>query len=180
MNRRSIHLRYLVMSSLFAALILVATRFFQIPIPATGGYLHPGDALCLLAAWLLPLPYGMAAAATGTMLADLLSGYAMYAIPTFLIRLVVVLAAKLIFRLLYRGTPSFKKTLLPCLASGFAGEFFMVMGYFFFSAVVRGGGLEAAVSIPGDSLQGAFGIVCATMLFCPLAGRLLPRLQRLL
>jgi uncharacterized membrane protein len=180
MNRRSLHLRHLIMSALFAALILVATRFFQIPIPATGGYIHPGDALCLLAAWLLPLPYGMAAAAVGTMLADVLSGYVIYALPSFIIKLVVVLAAKLTFRLLWRGIPTFKKTLLPCLISGFAGEFFMVTGYFLFGAVVRGGGLEAAVSIPGDSLQGAFGIVCATILFSPLAGRVLPRLQRLL
>lgn len=180
MNRRFLHLRYLIMSALFSALILVATRFFQFPIPATGGYLHPGDALCLLAAWLLPLPYGMAAAAVGTMLADLLSGYAIYALPTFIIRLIVVLAAKLVFRLMYRGIPTFKKTLFPCLVSGFAGEFFMVMGYFFFGAVIRGGGMEAIVTIPGDSLQGAFGIVCATMLYCPLAARLLPRLQRLL
>lgn len=180
MKRDSLHLRHLIMSALFAALILISTRYFQFPIPATGGYIHPGDALCLLAAWLLPLPYGMAAASVGTMLADVLGGYAVYAIPTFIIRLLVVAAAKLVFRLLYRGTPTFKKTLLPCLISGFVGEFLMVMGYFFFSAVVRGGGLEAAVSIPSDSLQGAFGIVCATMLFSPLASRLLPRLQRLL
>jgi uncharacterized membrane protein len=122
----------------------------------------------------------MAAAAVGAMLADVLSGYIVYALPSFIIKLVVALVAKLLFRLLWRGVPTFKKTLLPCLISGFAGELCMVMGYFFFSAVVRGGGLEAAVSIPSDSLQGAFGIVCATMLFCPLAGRVLPRLQRLL
>jgi uncharacterized membrane protein len=180
MKRRSIHLRHLIMSALFSAMILITTRYFQFPIPATGGYIHPGDALCLLAAWLLPLPYGMAAAALGTMLADLLGGYAIYAIPSFIIKLLVVLAAKSVFCLLYRGTPSFKRTLAPCLISGFAGEFFMVMGYFFFSAVVRGGGIEAAISIPSDSLQGAFGIVCATMLFYPLSSRLIPRLQRLL
>ncbi|MBR5798038.1 MAG: ECF transporter S component, partial [Clostridia bacterium] len=63
MKKHSLQLRNLVMSALFAALIYVSTRFFQIPIPATGGYIHPGDCLCLLAAWMLPLPYGIAASA---------------------------------------------------------------------------------------------------------------------
>ena len=122
------------MSALFAALIFVSTRFFQIPIPATGGYVHPGDCLCLLAAWILPLPYGMAASVIGTMLADLLSGYAIYALPSFIIKAVVAFAAGWLFRRLYRGAPTFRKTLFPCLISGVAGEIFMVFGYFFFSA----------------------------------------------
>ncbi len=180
MKQHSVHLRNLVMSAFFAALIYVSTRFFQIPIPATGGYIHPGDCLCLLAAWMLPLPYGLAASAIGTMLADLLSGYAAYALPSFVIKATVALVAGALFRRLYRGVPTFKRTLLPCLVSGFTAEIFMVLGYFFFSAVIRGGGLAAAISIPGDSLQAAFGIVTATMLFCPLASRILPRLQKLL
>ena len=180
MKKYSVHLRSLVMSALFAAMIFVSTRFFQIPIPATGGYIHPGDCLCLLAAWILPLPYGIAASAIGTMLADLLSGYVAYALPSFIIKAIVAFVAGGLFRHLYRGVPTFKKTLIPCLASGFAGEIFMVLGYFFFSAVIRGGGLAAAISIPSDALQASFGIVTATMLFCSLASRVLPRLQKLL
>jgi uncharacterized membrane protein len=180
MKKHSVHLHHMVMAALFAALIYVATRFFQIPMPTTGGYIHPGDCLCLLAAWMLPLPYGIAASAIGTMLADLLSGYVAYALPSFIIKAVVALVAGWLFRRLYRGIPTFKKTLFPCLISGFVGEIFMVLGYFFFSAVIRGGGLAAAVSIPGDALQASFGIVTATMLFCPMASRVLPRLQKLL
>ncbi len=180
MKKRSVYLRNLVMAALFAALIFVSTRFFQIPIPATGGYIHPGDCLCLLAAWLLPLPYGIAASAVGTMLADLLSGYVIYALPSFIIKALVALVAGLLFRALYRNVPTFKKMLLPCLISGFCGEIFMVLGYFFFSAVIRGNGLSAAVSIPSDAVQAAFGIVTATILLYPLARRVLPRLQKTL
>ena len=41
MKHDSLHLRHLIMSALFAALILISTRYFQFPIPATGGYIHP-------------------------------------------------------------------------------------------------------------------------------------------
>ncbi len=169
MRTKHNHIHLLVKAALFAALIYVSTRFMQIPIAASGGYIHPGDCLCLLAAWLLPLPYGIAASAIGTMLADLLSGYAVYALPSFIIKAIVATVAGFILHRLWRGKATVKHTLLPCLISGLAGEFFMVTGYFLFSAVFRGNGLAAAVSIPSDSLQAVFGIVAATVLFCPLA-----------
>jgi uncharacterized membrane protein len=153
---------------MFAALIYVSTCFVQIPNPASGGYVHPGDALCLLAAWLLPLPWGIAASAIGTMLADLLSGYAAYALPSFIIKAIVPCVAGLLLRALWRGELTVKRTLLPCLVSGVAGEIFMVGGYFLLNAVIWGNGWSAAVSILPDSMQALFGIVVATALFCPL------------
>lgn len=167
MKPRSSHLRHLVMSALFAALIYVSTCFLQIPTPA-GGYVHPGDALCLLAAWLLPLPFGIAASAIGTMLADLLSGYAVYALPSLIIKAIVPCVAGLLLRALWNKKATVKSTLVPCLVSGVAGEIFMVGGYFLFSAVIRGGGWAAAVSIPTDALQATVGIIAATLLFSPL------------
>lgn len=162
------HLQHLVMAAMFAALIYVSTCFVQIPNPASGGYVHPGDALCLLAAWLLPLPWGIAASAIGTMLADLLSGYAVYALPSFIIKAIVPLVAGLLLRVMWKGEATVKRTLLPCLVSGVAGEIFMVGGYFFLNAVIWGNGWSAAVSLLPDSMQALFGIVVATALFCPL------------
>lgn len=168
MRPRSSHLRHLVLAAMFAALIYVSTCFVQIPNPASGGYVHPGDALCLLAAWLLPLPYGIAASAIGTMLADLLSGYTHYALPSFIIKAIVPLVAGLLLRALWNKKATFKSTILPCVISGVAGEIFMVGGYFFLNAVIWGSGWSAAVSLVPDSMQALFGIVAATLLFCPL------------
>ncbi|MBO5898976.1 MAG: ECF transporter S component [Clostridia bacterium] len=162
------YLRHLVTSAMFAALIYISTCFVQIPNPASGGYVHPGDALCLLAAWLLPLPWGIAASAIGTMLADLLSGYAAYALPSFIIKAIVPFVAGLLLRALWRGELTLKRTLIPCLISGVAGEIFMVGGYFLLNAVIWGNGWSAAVSILPDTMQALFGIVVATVLFCPL------------
>lgn len=168
MRERRKHLQHLVMAAMFAALIYVSTCFIQIPNPASGGYVHPGDALCLLAAWLLPLPYGIAASAIGTMLADLLSGYGHYALPSFIIKAVVPLVAGVLLRVLWNKKATVKATLLPCLLSGVAGEIFMVGGYFFLNAVIWGSGWSAAVSLVPDSMQALFGIVVATAAFCPL------------
>ncbi len=44
--------------------------------PLTGGYVHPGDGMVLLSGWLLGPWWGGAAAGIGSMLVDLLGGYA--------------------------------------------------------------------------------------------------------
>lgn len=47
----------LVMTAVFTALVFVTTAYIlHIPIPATGGYVHIGDAVIYLAAACLPLP----------------------------------------------------------------------------------------------------------------------------
>ena len=68
----------IVISSMFAALVCVATMLIKIPSPLKG-YINLGDGIVRLAAWILPLPYGMAAAGLGSALADLFSGYVVYA-----------------------------------------------------------------------------------------------------
>ena len=69
----------------FAALICLTTAFI-LHIPVGNGYIHLGDSLIYLAAWLLPAPYGLIAAALGGGLADLLCGYTAYVLPTMLIK----------------------------------------------------------------------------------------------
>ncbi|MBQ1334585.1 MAG: ECF transporter S component, partial [Clostridia bacterium] len=59
----------IIMVSLFAALVCVATMVIRIPSP-TGGYINPGDAVVLLAAFLLGPIWGAVAAAIGSSLAD--------------------------------------------------------------------------------------------------------------
>lgn len=83
--------RLLVIAALFAALVAVMTGYvLHIPLP-TGGYIHLGDMMIYIAASLLPLPYAIGAAAIGGALADIMTGYSMWALPTFLIKGLIVL-----------------------------------------------------------------------------------------
>lgn len=78
--------RQLTMTALFAAMVCVATMFIHLPVPMTGGYVHIGDAFIYLAASMLPMPYAMVAGAIGAGLADALSGYYVYVLPTLIIK----------------------------------------------------------------------------------------------
>ncbi len=78
-------IRRLTMTAVLAALIFLATAYLpRIPFP--GGYVHIGDAVIFLAASLLPAPWAMAAGAIGAGLADLLTGYALWAPATVVIK----------------------------------------------------------------------------------------------
>lgn len=78
------HLKNMLMTALFAAMIYVVTSFVKIP--TYQGYIHVGDGIMYLAAALLPMPYSIAAAAIGGGLADYLSGFAVWVMPTVLIK----------------------------------------------------------------------------------------------
>ena len=89
-------LYHLVLAALFAALTYVATNIIRVPIPATDGYINLGDCVVLLGAFLLGPVYGAAAGGIGSALADILSGYAVFAPGTFVIKaLIAVIAAAL-------------------------------------------------------------------------------------
>ena len=55
-------LRKIVMAALFAAFACVATMSIRIPTPGTGGYIHPGDAVVILAGVILGPVWGFLAA----------------------------------------------------------------------------------------------------------------------
>lgn len=78
-------------AAMFAALITGLTFFPKIPIPG-GGYVHLGDAMIYVAASFLPLPYAMSAAAIGGLLADVFSGYAVYAPFTMVAKALLTVA----------------------------------------------------------------------------------------
>jgi uncharacterized repeat protein (TIGR04002 family) len=64
-------------AAIFTALVFVVTAYLHIP--TNNGYIHIGDGLIYLAACILPLPYAMAVGAGGALLADCLTGFAIWA-----------------------------------------------------------------------------------------------------
>lgn len=76
--------KMIAVTAMFAALVTVTTAFIKIPTPL--GYSHAGDSMIYLGASVLPGPFGIIAASIGGALADLLSGYAQWALPTAIIK----------------------------------------------------------------------------------------------
>lgn len=153
----------LVFAALFAALTCVATMIIKIPTPL-GGYIHAGDAVVVLAAFLLGPVWGALAAGLGSALADLISGYALYVPGTFVIKaLVALVAGWLLTRKMFNN--KFAKALI----AGIVGEIVMVGGYMLFEAVFLNFGVAAAANIPMNAIQGAFGAVAGAALFVALS-----------
>lgn len=152
----SLKIRKIAHSAVMAAMVCAATMVIRVPSP-TGGYVNPGDALVLLCGWLLGPWYGGAAGGLGTMLADLLAGYAHYAPGSLLIKGLEAVAAGLLFRSLGRG-------LRAQVVSGFIGGIIMTAGYFGYTALLLGRGLGAAASVPGNLVQAALGLVLGILI----------------
>ncbi len=149
----------IVLSSLFAALICVATFIIVIPASAVGGYLNLGDGFVLTAAWTLSPLFGCLAAAIGSALADVFSSYFIYAPATFFIKGAMALVAFSLFKFLNRR---YSKP-LSALLSGFAAEVLMVLGYFLYEGILYGF-IPSLVNIPFNAIQGAVGLVVALLL----------------
>ena len=148
----------IVISSLFAALICVATMLIKIPSPLKG-YINLGDGIVLLAAWILPLPYGLASAGLGSALADLFSGYAVYAPATFIIKALMAVVAYSFYKLFAKKV----KATLSRVLSGILSEIVMILGYFLFEGIMYGF-VPSLVNIPANAVQAVAGIIIGVIL----------------
>ena len=94
------------MAALFAALACVATMSIKIPTPGTSGYIHPGDAIVILAGVVLGPAWGFLAGGIGSAMADLLGGYFVYVPITFVIKGLVSLCSALLYRKVGKNSKS--------------------------------------------------------------------------
>lgn len=148
----------IVMAALMAALACVATMIIKIPSPLKG-YLNLGDCVVLTAGWMLSPIYGFLAAGLGSALADLFSGYVVYAPATFLIKGCMALIAYFGFRLLHKKVSDLPSRII----SGTAAEMLMILGYFVFEGCMYGFG-PSVVNIPANAVQGIAGLIIGIIL----------------
>lgn len=151
-------IRKLVYCALLAALTCVATLVIQIPAPVSG-YVNLGDCVVLLSAFFLGPWYGAAAAGIGSMLADLLSGFAIYAPGTLVIKAVMAIAAAL----LYRALPM-KHSLVRAAIGGTVAEIIMIAGYLLYGALLMDSFAASLAGVPGNAVQGGVGLVLGVLL----------------
>lgn len=148
----------IVIASMLAALVCVATMIIKIPSPLKG-YLNLGDCVVLLSGWLLPPVYGFLAAGIGSALADVFSGYAMYAPATFVIKGLMAVAAYYCFLLLNKKI----RSLSSRVVSGAAAEVIMILGYFVFEGFLYGFA-PSLINIPANGVQGIAGLIIGVIL----------------
>ncbi len=164
----TINIRRITLTALLAALIFVLTRYLQIPIPATQGYVHLGDAGITFAAYAFGPWVALLAGGLGTALADLSSGYAQWALFSLLIHG----AQGGIMGWLTRKEVKTPTVILSIIV----GVAIVVGGYFLAGVILVGVG-KAATEVPFNTLQAlSGGIIGAPLYFAVL--RAYPLLSR--
>ena len=151
-------IKKIVVAALVTALICVATMFIKIP-SAFKGYLNLGDGVILVSGWILSPAYAFAASALGSALADVFSGYVIYAPATFVIKGLMALVAFYGFRLFNKKLHN----LTARIICGIIAEIIMVFGYFVFEGFMYGF-VPSLVNIPANGVQGIAGLIIGVVL----------------
>lgn len=96
MIKNNDHLRKIILTGLMTALVFLSTSIIKIP--TINGYIHFGDGFVFLSALILGPFYGAFASGVGSMLSDIFSAYAQWALPTLIIKSSMAIIMGLVVR----------------------------------------------------------------------------------
>ena len=155
----------LVMTAMTMCMIMVAIFLLRVPIPFTQGYVNLSDAMIFMAVIILGWKYGAVAAGFGSLLGDLMSGFAMWAPWSFGIKA----AMAIIFGLIIQSACARKKIsgrrfmTVEIMGMILAG-LFMTGGYYLAEGIMYGNWAVAILGIPWNIAQFAVGAALAVAL----------------
>ncbi len=141
-------IKLMCLAGVFTAVVFVFTAYLHIP--SHTGYTHVGDGFIYLAACLLPLPYAMVVGAGGALLADCLTGFAIWAPGSVIIKTVAVLffsrkSSKIIS---WRNILALIPAWVVCIG-----------GYYLYEALITGNFIASLAGIPGYITQSVLSSV---------------------
>ena len=153
----------LVLTALMTAIVFLATFVPHIPIPL--GYAHLGDAAIFLLAILAPRRSALLAACFGSALADFMSGFALWIVPTLVIKFVM---AEIVCRMAQARSGLWRIAAALALAS-----LWMAAAYTLAGAVLYDSLAAALASFPGLLAEGVVNSALALAALPFLRGRFL-------
>ena len=133
----------LCLAAVMLAMVFVVTRFIQIPIPL--GYFNIGNSVILLFCLAVTGPYGIAASALGSALADLVS-YPVYTLPTLIIKALM----PLVFFAIIKALKNKKGAVIIASA---VSTLIPLFGYTINGAILYGGMAAGIAQFPGLLLE---------------------------
>ncbi len=148
-------IKEMVYTSLFAALVCVATFIIKIPMPITNGYTHLGDGFIFIAVLLLGKKNGAWAGAIGASLADVLGGYSFYAVPTFIIKGIMALIMGIVIEKLPRSLK------YRWVVGAVIGGVWQILAYYVVGSLMVGNFITTISEMPANAIQSAAGIILA-------------------
>ena len=136
------HTKLTCISGIFSALVFVVTAYLHIP--TYNGYVHCGDGFIFIAACILPMPYSIIVGVIGAMLADMLTGFAIWAPGSMVI--------KGLLALLFTCKSS-KIVTKRNLAMLLPAAVISALGYYLYEALFMGNFIASLTGIPGSLVQ---------------------------
>ncbi|MBQ1274829.1 MAG: ECF transporter S component [Cellulosilyticum sp.] len=151
--------KQITLVALAMAVVCIATMVIQIPIPL--GYMHLGNCCILLISVFLDTVTGTLASGIGSAMADLLSGYPQWIIPTLIIKGLMGYTVARISKKDKKRAGIISIRMFLATASGIL---IMIMGYTLFGMLLYGSVASGLAQIPGLSLEGVLGMVLFYMI----------------
>ncbi len=139
---KSNKIRLMCIAGVFTALVYVITAYLHIP--TNNGYIHIGDGFIYLAASLLPLPYAMLVGAGGALLADCLTGFAIWAPGSVVIKAVTAL---------FFSAKSKKIISARNLLALLPATVICAGGYYLYESLIYGNFISPLAGIPASLIQ---------------------------
>lgn len=159
--------RTLATTAVMTALVLALTFIHIAPTPI-GGYIHLGDVAINFAALAFGPWVGLIAGGLGTALADVLSGYAVFAPLTFVSHGLQGLVVGWIYWT--------RRTNTSMVLAVIAGGVVLILGYFIGEAAVLYGMAGALAELPWNAVQEAVGTLGAAVYLA--VAQAYPRIRR--
>ncbi|MEE1061418.1 MAG: TIGR04002 family protein [Ruminococcus sp.] len=135
-------IKFMCLAGVFTALVFVVTAYLHIP--TNNGYIHVGDGIIYLAACLLPFPYGLAVGAGGALLADCLTGFAIWAPASVIIKALTAL----LFSSKTEKIMNLRNSLVL-----FPAAILCAGGYYLYEALLYGNFVAPLAGIPASITQ---------------------------
>lgn len=140
-------IKQMTTAGVFTALVFLLTAYLHIPVGI--GYVHIGDAFIYVAASMLPLPYALFTAVGGAVLADCLTGFAVWAPASAIIKGITVLfftsKSKIICT---KNIIAIIPAWITCIG-----------GYYLYEAIIAGNFISPIASISANVLQCLFSTI---------------------
>lgn len=147
-------LKEFTLTGLAVALVFVTTMYIKVP-NNLGGYFNLGESMIMLFCAVLNPFHAFLVGGVGSALADVMGGYAQYALPTLIIKGIEGVVVSMLF-IKFGSKIKWIAYLLAILI--------MVSGYFLVEWVMYGSAIVSLTAVPANIIQGFAGAIIALVL----------------
>ena len=168
---KQMNAKQITLAALAMALVCVSTMMIQIPIPL--GYMHLGNCCILLFGVFFSKTIGTLAGGVGSCMADLLSGYPQWILPTLIIKGIMGYAIAAISK---DKDGQVKMASWRTFAASAAGILIMIVGYTVAGIFLYGSVASGLAQIPGLTMEGVIGMILFYIIGFAFEAAKLPRL----